>query len=208
VHVQLDLSNYNVAVIDTTNEMQPGLTVAADAYSLDNKLLLHREEKIDVSADSVTNSFILDLPPLLRAGKVIFVKLQVHGTSGDLISQNFYWLGADSATYQTLTRIPLATLSLTAHSSKSEEAGEQSIRVELKNTGAVASLMNKITLLHASDQSRILPAYYSDNYVSLLPGESREIAIEYPASAGQAAPRLEIRGWNLTPQAIPITGGH
>ena len=65
-------------------------------------------------------------------------------------------------------------------------------------------LANKLTLLNAADGSRILPAYYSDNYFSLLTGESREIEIDYPASASQAAPQLALRGWNLPTQTIPI----
>ena len=61
------------------------------------------------------------------------------------------------------------------------------MRVELRNTGTTVALANKLTLLNAKDGSRILPAYYTDNYVSLLPGESREIEIEYPAAIGKRA---------------------
>ncbi len=49
------------------------------------------------------------------------------------------------------------------------------------------ALANKLTLLNAHDGTRILPAYLSDNYVSLLPGETTEIQIEYPASAAGPA---------------------
>jgi hypothetical protein len=54
-------------------------------------------------------------------------------------------------------------------------------------------LANKLTLLNVADGSRILPAYLSDNYFSLLPGESREIDIDDPASAAQSAPQLALR---------------
>ena len=47
LHVQLDLSNYDVAVVNTTNDSQPGSVLSASVYSLDNKLLLHKEEKRD-----------------------------------------------------------------------------------------------------------------------------------------------------------------
>ena len=36
-----------------------------------------------------------------------------------------------------------------------------------------------------TDGPRILPAYLSDNYFSLLPGETRTIEIQYPARAGR-----------------------
>src|ERR1700688_2280517 len=45
------------------------------------------------------------------------------------------------------------------------------IRVQLQNNGTSVALQNRVTLLSARDGTRILPAYLSDNYVSLLPGE-------------------------------------
>lgn len=47
--------------------------------------------------------------------------------------------------------------------------------------------------------ARILPAYYSDNYVSLLPGERRVLDIAYAASAAKGAPHVALRGWNTVP---------
>jgi hypothetical protein len=74
----------------------------------------------------------------------------------------------------------------------------------LRNTGTVVSLADKLTLLNASDGLRILPAYCSDNYVSLLPGESREIEIVYPANSAKGTASVAIRGWNLAKQSIPV----
>jgi hypothetical protein len=68
----------------------------------------------------------------------------------------------------------------------------------------VASLADKLTLLNASDGSRILPAYYSDNYVSLLPGESREIEIVYPGASAKGAATVAVRGWNLAKQNVSV----
>ena len=76
--------------------------------------------------------------------------------------------------------------------------------MHLQNNGSAAALENKLTLLNAGDGMRILPAYFSDNYVSLLPGETREIEIEYPVSAANGAAQIAMRGWNLAPQTIPV----
>jgi hypothetical protein len=78
--------------------------------------------------------------------------------------------------------------------------GEQiKIHVQLENRGTSAALANKLTLKTASDGRGVLPAYLSDNYVSLLPEETRAIEIEYPATAAQGPARLEIRGWTSRP---------
>ena len=95
-----------------------------------------------------------------------------------------------------------ASVSATA---KSTRAGDNiRVRVDLRNTGSTVSLANKLTLLNAADSARILPAYFTDNYVSLLPGESREIEIEYPAKSANGPAQLALRGWNLAKQVIPI----
>jgi hypothetical protein len=118
------------------------------------------------------------------------------------VSRNFYWLGADNASYRRLNRLPPASLSATA---KSTRAGDDiRVQVELRNTGTTVSLANKLTLLNATDSSRILPAYYTDNYVSLLPGESRQIEIEYAAKSANGPAQLALRGWNLAKQVVPV----
>jgi hypothetical protein len=201
VHVQLDLSNYDVAIVNTTNAVLAGLLVSADVYSLDNKLLLHHEEKKDASADAETDGFKLELGKLLIDGMVL-VKLGLRNPTGEIVSENFYWLGEDSASYRQLNRLAVASISATASSSSAD--GNVHVRVKLQNTGSVVSLVDKLTLLNASDGSRILPAYFTDNYVSLLPGESREIEIESPASAVRGAVQVAMRGWNLVSQTVPV----
>lgn len=200
VHVQLDLSNYNVDVINTTKAPLAGLTVVANVWSLDNKALLHHEESKDAAADSATHGFKLDLAPLLVQG-VVLVKLELRGASGQRLSDNLYWLGAGSSSYRSLGRLPAATLTASATWQKSGDTVR--VQVQLQNRGTVVSLQDKLTLLNASG-SRILPAYLSDNYVSLLPGESRQIEIEYPATAAEGPPHLAIRGFNLAPLSVAI----
>ncbi|MGH9529954.1 MAG: glycoside hydrolase family 2 TIM barrel-domain containing protein, partial [Terriglobales bacterium] len=179
VHVQLDLSNYDIGIVNTTTEPLAGLLVAANVYSLDNKLLLHREEKRDAGADMLTAGFKLELAPLLESQGVVLVKLELRNPAGQIVSNNLYWLGETSESYRNLNRLAAATLSVTAQSS---DMGDNiRVQVELRNAGTSAALSTKLTLLNATDGSRILPAYYSDNYISLLPGENRQIEIEYPA---------------------------
>ena len=200
LHIQLDLSNYQVAIVNTTATPQTGLSVKADVFSLDNKLLLHQEVKKDSPANDVSNTFRLDLAPLFGDG-VILVKLELRSASGELVSDNFYWLAAKSSSYRRLNRLAAANLSASASSKR--QGNITHLHVDLKNNGAVAALATKLTLL-GSDQNRILPAYWSDNYVSMLPGESRTVDVEYPSTnSGEA--QIAIRGWNVTPQTIAVS---
>jgi hypothetical protein len=208
LHVQLDLSNYNVAVVNTTTVPQPGMTITANVYGLDNKSLLHREEKKDIAANALTPGFALELEPLLikpdplAPKDVVLVKLELRNPAGQIVSDNLYWLGATSVSYRQLTRLPAAILTSSATWSRTGDIGH--VHVQLQNTGTAVAIENKLTLINAADKDRILPAYYSDNYVSLLPGESKAIDIEFPSAAAKGEPQLSLRGWSLAPTTIVI----
>jgi len=198
LHVQLDLSDYSVAVVNTTTTAQPGMTVAATVYSLDNKQLLQHTEKKDVAANDVTAGFKLDLAPVMGTN-VVLVKLELQNAAGQAVSDNLYWLAAASPIYRQLNHLPAASI---VASATMISAGK--IRVTLRNTGAAAALQNKLTLVNTADGTRILPAYYSDNYVSLLPGETREVEIEYPPGAAKGSPQVELRGWSLAETSVAV----
>jgi Exo-beta-D-glucosaminidase Ig-fold domain/Concanavalin A-like lectin/glucanases superfamily/Glycosyl hydrolases family 2/Glycosyl hydrolases family 2, TIM barrel domain/Glycosyl hydrolases family 2, sugar binding domain len=201
VHVQLNLATYAVDVINTTTTAVTGLTVSAKVYSLANVLLHQEKIQKDAAADSVTGSLKLDLAPFLAEG-VVIVKLELVDASDKMVSENLYWLGAESSSYRALTRLAATQLKTAASASVAD--GKVKIKVELTNPGSVVSLENKLTLISSRDKTRILPAYYSDNYISLLPGETRSIEVEYPASVTRGSAEVALRGWNVVPQTIPV----
>jgi Exo-beta-D-glucosaminidase Ig-fold domain/Concanavalin A-like lectin/glucanases superfamily/Glycosyl hydrolases family 2/Glycosyl hydrolases family 2, sugar binding domain/Glycosyl hydrolases family 2, TIM barrel domain len=198
MHVQLDLPDDTVAVANTTTENRAGLKLSARAYGLDNKLLLSKDAMVNAGADAVTPGFPLPLGPLMGDGGVVLVRLELRGADGQLVSDNFYWRAAHDAGYRALDRMGPATVNATV-----EAAEKNEIRVKLRNTGRTAALENKLTLLHA-DGSQVLPAYYSDNYVSLLPGEELAITISIAEDQDKSGLRLELHGWNATPVSVAV----
>ena len=65
------------------------------------------------------------------------------------------------------------------------------------------SLANKLTVF-GGDGKRVLPAYFSDNYISLLPGETQSVEVAFPEEALKGQPAISLRGWNVVPQTIPV----
>jgi hypothetical protein len=201
LHVQLNLVNYRVDVVNTTTEPHSGLTVSAKVYSLANALLFQATDRKDLDADSTASSLRLDLAPYLAQGMVL-VSLELHDAQGALVSQNLYWLGARPASYRELNSLPPTQLKALATSTTAGDTVK--LTIQLTNPASVVSLENKLTLLNAGDKQRILPAYYSDNYVSLLPGESRTIQVEYPSAAAHGPAQIALRGWNAVAQVISV----
>jgi Exo-beta-D-glucosaminidase Ig-fold domain/Glycosyl hydrolases family 2/Concanavalin A-like lectin/glucanases superfamily/Glycosyl hydrolases family 2, TIM barrel domain len=202
IHIQLDLSNFLVQVVNTTTAPLSGVVLSANVVSLDNRQLAHHEEHKDVPQDSVIEGFPLDLKPYLSSG-IVVVKLELHDTAGKLLSQNFYLLGAEGSSYRALGRLPSAEVAATAVSVRHTD--KEMVHVSLQNRGSVVSLQIKLTLANAKDGSRILPAYYDDNYVSLLPGESRDIEVEYAPSVDAGPVQIALRGWNLVPYTLTVS---
>ena len=205
LHVQLDLGSDAVEVVNTTPDAAGTMQVTADVFSLENKTLLHKDAQADVPVDGEVTAMHLELGPLEKEA-VILVKLELKDQSSKTVSGNLYWLTSENQNYRELARLPAAAVDVTATSSR--EGDEMRVHVELKNTGSDVALQNKLTLVNSTTGERILPAYYSDNYVSLLPGESREIDVTYPVSAADGAtPAFTLRGFNVHQQNVAITGG-
>jgi hypothetical protein len=193
VHVQLDPSNYSVEVANSLPDTKTGLTAHARVYSLENKLLAEHEEKKD-AASGTTEFFVLDLGPFLKE-KVVLVKLELRDSTGKLVSDNFYWMGGTSADYRKLNRLGEAQIKTTVRTAV--DGDEERVKVVLENTGSTAAIELKLTLLEGDGKTRVLPAYYSDNYVSLLPGEIKEFVVECPKAAVKGGVTIGMRGWNL-----------
>jgi hypothetical protein len=55
-----------------------------------------------------------------------------------------------------------------------------------------------LRLQHADTGKPVRPAFYDDNFFSLLPGESRKLKIEFAnATAEMKKTKLIVDGWNV-----------
>jgi hypothetical protein len=79
--------------------------------------------------------------------------------------------------------------------------------VDLRNSSRSIALMTHLQLRKEHSGSRVLPVFYSDNYVSLLPGERKSLTVEV-ASADLAGeqPLLAVDGWNVTVKPVASSG--
>jgi hypothetical protein len=199
VHAQLNLPDFGLMVANTTLRPLTGLQLHARVVRLDNSVVLDRTETLSVGADAVTRGSSLDLAPALKQGPVL-VKLELKAATGETLSQSLYWEAAQPADLRQLGNLPTAPVSVTI-TPLDDKDGEHRLSAELHNLGGAAALEVKLTLEKA-EGARILPAYYSDNYVSLLPGERRTILIRYPEAKSTEGARVAVRGFNVVPETV------
>ncbi|MEO7277276.1 MAG: glycoside hydrolase family 2, partial [Sphingomicrobium sp.] len=198
LHVQLNLPGNELLVVNTTRADATDLTATTRVVSLDNRMLFERTDQLQAKANQTTQLAAIPLASLMAANPMVLVALKLADSSGATVSENFYWRGKDAASYRALDTLPNVALELTA--TASVEPGDRTLTATLSNRSPTPVLNAKLTLVDAKGQ-RILPAFYSDNYVSLLPGEVKTIGIRYPANQ-TSAPAITLRGWNVTEQTL------
>jgi hypothetical protein len=209
LHVQMDLADHTVQVVNTTLKEQLGLHALARVLSPQNEVLATQEITLNASANATTPLFVLPVEDLNKKHPLVFVRLELRDRAEVLLADNFYWVARDPESNRGMDKLEPATLS--AHVSQiadvaCTEGAEQAWSIRLKNTGNDAAIALKLTALHA-DGTRLLPAYYSDNYISLLPGEERTVTVQAPiAAVGAGAIHFTLRGWNLADQTVAQEG--
>ena len=70
--------------------------------------------------------------------------------------------------------------------------------------GGPVAFFNRISLVDPNTKKRLLPTFYSDNYVSVLPGESKTITLDYTPKPGADKPMVSVRGWNMEEKTFPV----
>jgi hypothetical protein len=137
---------------------------------------------------------------------VHFVKTELHDAQGQLLSDNFYWRGLSPNDLTALNSLPPANLEASIR--RLDAAGKCLLDVTLSNPSKVVALMTHIQLRKQSSNERVLPVYYDDNYVSLLPGERRTIRVEAASKdLGGDNPLIVVDGWNPVVQGRSFSGG-
>jgi hypothetical protein len=199
VHVQMNLPDYSLAVINTTRQDRRNLTLTSRIVSLDGRLLARHAAKVSAVANSTTPLPALNLAPALATEDLVLVVLTLDEADGTRISENIYWQGRDDHSQQKLNSLASQSLSV-----KAQRATRDVVSVDLENRGSIPALATKLTVVD-DDGKRVLPVLYSNNYLTLLPHEPRKVEIRCPPS-GQCS-HIQVRGWNVEPATVTIADG-
>lgn len=197
VHIMLNQANWHLMVVNNTPRDLAGLTAKVALYNLDGRLAASHTVKATAKAEAATDLGEITFPSGLSP--VHFAKLELRDSRNKLLSDNFYWR-ADPAHPDDFTALnALPMVALAARAVRHNMGGKCFIKVALRNPTKSIALMAHVQLRRAKSGKRVLPVFYSDNYLSLLPGEAKTITVEASISdlAGEA-PMLAVDGWNVT----------
>ena len=212
LHPVYGYDDRSVWVVSSQYQPATGLKLITRVYNLDMTEELTQETAVDAAADSTSK--VLTLPELHNPSPVYFLLLRLEDSAGKLVGSNFYWLSAKPETldwersnwyttptasfadYTALSQLPKVKLKVRG---RSERKGEETVtHVTLENPTKTLAFFVRLKVNRGAGGEEILPVIWQDNYISLLPGEKREITATYRSSRlGTARAAVEVSGWNV-----------
>jgi len=203
VHIQFNEANGNLQVINNLPEAAKDLVANVAVYNLDGTLAYEHKTRVTAEPFVATNLGPIDFPSTVSP--VHFIKLDLVDAKEKLVSSNFYWRAQPERPddFTALNKMPAVKLEATAAIADAE--GRRTVTVTLHNPSKNVALMAHLQLRREKSGERVLPVYYSDNYVSLVGGETRTIKAEADMSQFKDEDALVVvDGWNVTVE--PATG--
>ncbi len=220
LHALYGYDDRGVWVVNSTYKPAKGLKVKATVMNFDLTPKFTKEAVVDLAEDGTQKAF--DIPDIADLSTTYFVKLEMSDAAGKKVSDNFYWLSTKKDQYAweksdyrltpvtqhaDLTQLASLPQAQVAVTSRSEVRGAQGVtRVRVKNPSKALAFQVHLRLLKGKGGQDVLPVMWDDNYITLLPGEEREVNANYAAAdLGAAKAYVEAAGWNVT--VMPAVAG-
>ncbi|MFC8513153.1 sugar-binding domain-containing protein [Streptomyces sp. NPDC057257] len=222
LHVQYSYDNRSVVVVNNRHPAASRLTVRATLFNPDGIQKYDRTVTgLKVNGDGAHGT-ALTLPASVSGLSTTYlVRLTLTDDSGKEVSRNVYWLSTEPDTldwdhtdwYYTPTTsyadlkglASMARVPVSATASTASSGGTSTTTVTLRNTGSgkTPSLLTDVHLVDAEGRP-VLPVRWSDNEVSLWPGESVTLTVAYrTADLHGSAPSVRVSGWNTAERTVP-----
>ena len=201
LHVQTSINDMGVQVVSTLATAQRGLRVSIEVVSVDGKCEARTERSVDVAADATSR--VGALPSVACDGNLHFVGLTLRDRDGTEIDRTVTWVQKDCKWHELL-KVPPARLLLSVKS-QSHDGNETTYRLVAENKSSIPAVQACLSILAGDRGAEVLPCFWSDNSVTLLPGESKQFTATFRTSllAGRE-PHLIAEGWNILPTQIRL----
>ncbi|MFI1837148.1 glycoside hydrolase family 2 protein [Streptomyces olivaceoviridis] len=222
LHIQYSYDDRSVVVVNNRPAAAKGLTARATLYDPDGTQRYDRTVTGVAVDGSGAHGTPLTLPSsvsgLARTYLLRLVLTDAHGTE---VSRNVYWLSTrpdtldwDGTTwYHTPTTsyadmkglASMAPVPVTATATTRSSDGTATTTVTLRHggSGRTPALLTDVHLVDGRGKP-VLPVRWSDNEVSLWPGESVTLTATYrTADLRGSAPAVRVSGWNTPERTVP-----
>jgi exo-1,4-beta-D-glucosaminidase len=231
VHVQYAYDTGAVQVVNLTGGRQSGLRLRADVIDLSGRVRSSTSALVPVLASQAVRDVAV---PQVPAGISTTYFLRLTLTRGDgTVSRNVYWLstrpdvvdwdstidagnGATLTGYADLTGLrSLAPASVRVTARTHRDGPDDVTEISISNVGRTRTpaFLTRADIRRGTasghrlgGDDQVLPVLWSDNDVTLWPGESQPITARYRHSDLRGAqPVVTLGGWNVATREVPTS---
>jgi exo-1,4-beta-D-glucosaminidase len=207
-------------VVNHTLKPEHGLRAVIRVRNLDGSVAYERRlQDIDLKENAARQ--LAMLPALDGLSRTYFIELELASAGGTSISRNVYWLStqsdeldwAHSTWYLTpvtryadltpLQSLPTATATVRA-TRRHEGAGDiAAVTLTVPPSSNAVALFQHVSIKRSAGGEPVLPILWSDNDVTLWPGESITLTAHF-TTPGAEMPVVELSGWNVPTRSVPV----
>jgi hypothetical protein len=159
-----------------------------EVFDLNGKRVFYKTQKADIKENKKIDIF---QNPLLGVTlpSVYMVRLQLKDKGGKLLAANHYWkTNAATKDFTLFNNLPNANIIC-----KVVKTEVNSIEIILENKSSTPAIGVRLNATDERDNI-LLPAYFSDGYFTLLPGEKKTVTLQH--DAGIAPVKVQVEGYN------------
>lgn len=200
LHIMCNPVTGRIMIVNNGFDAKDDMMIVAKAYDIDGNETLLTQEIAYVEASDAKK--VMSVKPALQ--KVIkekggFLHLQLLDMNQNVLTDNLYWYPDESGKYSGLNQMKEVNVDYSVKKTASDK-----IEVTVKNPkNNPIAFFSRISLLDSKTGERILPVFYDDNYISVVPGGSKTVEINYIPQTG-VTPKVSIKGWNVKEQTKGI----
>jgi hypothetical protein len=193
LHIQWNRDAETIEVVNYSGGDRSGLSARVEILNMDGARVGDRTVTVDSKEDGVVTAFAMQYPKGLSA--VHFLRLTL-AEGATVVSANDYMRSVVEGDYRAIRQLAKAHVQATTTSRREGEVWQ--LTTELQNASAWPALMTRLKAVRAQSGDRILPAVYSCNYVTLMPGERRTVRTElqHVDTRGET-PKIVVGGFNV-----------
>jgi len=220
VHIQYSYDTRAIMLVNHTLNTEHGLRAIIRVRNLDGSVAYERRlQNIDLAGNSAKQVALL--PAVAGLSRTYFIELELASAKGTSISRNVYWLStqtdeldwAHSSWYLTpviryadltsLQSLPSATSEIRATLRHAGAENIATVTLTVPSSCRSVALFQHVLIRQSTGGELMLPVLWSDNDVTLWPGESVTLTARF-AAPGADTPIVQVSGWNVPTQTVPV----
>jgi mannosylglycoprotein endo-beta-mannosidase len=193
-HAQISLDDTTLCLINSTPKERRDNLLSYKVYDLTGKLIMSSDTLVTAGAGEVVR--LGKIPVKNVKSDIAFVKLVLQNRTATVVyDENTYWFGTNKSDYSSMSSLGKVGLSVIV-----SRTTDTRVDIEVHNNGSEPAVFVRFRITDTDTGMNLVPVFYEDNYITLMPGEKRYLKADLssvPGLTGTKPLTLYWKGFNV-----------